>query len=207
MPFSSVPIILQLRSEMSRFGFGFDVLRLRPGAWILFRVSDPAAWVGRDLVPRPRRLPEAVGRQRHVVPDHPELAAARVEPNVAARKRLDVRMPKSSEDSKTAADDFAQGADVGRHPVALLRSAVSHAEPRHDLVENQQDVVFVAKSAQALQIARVGGNDALQWLYNDSGDVVVFRQQCFKRREGWPRRFRRRSVYAPILSVRPRSEN
>ena len=60
------------------------------------------------------------------------------------------RMAKSSEDSRTAADDFAQGANVGRHPVALLRSAASHAEPRRDLIENQQDMVFVAKVAQTL---------------------------------------------------------
>lgn len=58
-----------------------------------------------------------------------------------------------------------------------------------------------------MQIARVGGNDLLQRLRNNSGDVVVFSQQCFKHRKGRPRRFRRMSVYVPILSVRPRPES
>lgn len=58
-----------------------------------------------------------------------------------------------------------------------------------------------------MQIAQVGGNDLLQRLRNNSGDVVVFSQQCFKRRKGRPRCFRRMSAYVPILSVRPRPES
>ena len=33
---SSVPLILQFRSGISRFGFGFEALRSRPGAWFRF---------------------------------------------------------------------------------------------------------------------------------------------------------------------------
>ena len=55
--FSSVPIVLQFRSEISRFGFGFDALRSRPGHGFFFRVSDP------DAVARCGPAPDAGSRR------------------------------------------------------------------------------------------------------------------------------------------------
>ena len=64
-----MPLILQFRSGMSRFGFGFDALRSRPGAWIVisaFRIRPRRA----DTAPRrghadpPQRRPCLSQRRR-----------------------------------------------------------------------------------------------------------------------------------------------
>ncbi len=62
--------------------------------------------------------------------------------------RHHVGAPAESADGHAAADDLAEGGEIGFDPVQGLGAAERDAETGHDLVENQQAAVVVAAAAQ-----------------------------------------------------------
>ncbi len=76
---------------------------------------------------------------------------------------------------EAAADDFAEGGEVGGDVVELLRSAEGDAEAGHDLVEDEEGAVGGGHFAQACEVAGVGWDGAGVADYgldDDAGDVV-----------------------------------
>lgn len=67
----------------------------------------------------------------------------------------DFRTPAEGTDWEAAADDLAHCGEVGANAKNLLRSAGSEAEPRHDLIENEDGSILGAEFTESLQKARV----------------------------------------------------
>src|SRR5215813_11685770 len=82
--------------------------------------------------------------------------------------RHDIGAAGDRREREAAADDLAQGANIGDDAVIFLRAAVGEAEASDDLVEDQQQAVLGRELAQALEESRLGRDQALQRLDNDS---------------------------------------
>src|SRR5580704_12574115 len=63
-------------------------------------------------------------------------------------------------DGQAAADDLAEGREVGANVVEFLGATHSNAETGHDLVKNEEGSVFGGKGTERLQVARGGWNAA-----------------------------------------------
>ena len=83
---------------------------------------------------------------------------------------------------QTAADDLAEGGEVGLDGVDLLGATEGETEAGHDLVEDQESAVLGGEVAEALEVARVGGDGsgvADDWLHDDAGDLLGQRLEGF----------------------------
>ncbi len=92
----------------------------------------------------------------------------------------DVAAPAIGRDGQAAADDFAEGGEVGQYVVQLLSAAGRHAEASHDLIEDKQRTVLAGDAAQGFEIAGLGRNAAhiaADGLDNDRRDLFPERSK------------------------------
>ncbi len=88
----------------------------------------------------------------------------------------DPAFPAVAAHGEAAADDLAQGGQVGGDLEPGLGAAEGHAEAGDDLVEDEQGAVLVAESAQAFQEAGLGEHAAHvagHGLHDDAGHLVA----------------------------------
>ncbi len=72
-----------------------------------------------------------------------------------------------------AADDLAIGREIGGDAEVFLRPAERQAETGHHLVEDQDRAGLVGDLTQAAQELRLGEDDALAALDDDSREIVL----------------------------------
>ena len=84
----------------------------------------------------------------------------------------DLLPPAHGRQREAAADDLAEGGQVGDDAVVLLGAAVGEAEARHHLVEDQRDPVARGERAQPREEAGLGREEALEGLDDDGGETV-----------------------------------
>ncbi len=129
--------------------------------------------VGIDLrvVPQIRQLGKAGSHGHRVAAEGPGLV------HRAAGGHLLHHLPAAAVGTHrhTAADDLAEGGEVGPHVVIGLGAAQAQAEPGNDLVEDQQGAVLVAQLPQPLEEALLRGHHShirCHRLHDDAGDLV-----------------------------------
>ena len=87
----------------------------------------------------------------------------------------DVGAAAEGADGQAAADDLAEGGEVGADAVEFLRSAEGHAEAGHDFVEDEQRAVLRGERAQGFEVAGRGRDAARvadDGLDDDGGDLL-----------------------------------
>jgi len=69
-----------------------------------------------------------------------------------------------------AADDLAEGGEVGPHAIELLRAAESDSKSRHDLVEDQERAGLIAHLSQGFEETGAGG---MQFMLPATGSTIT----------------------------------
>ena len=83
-------------------------------------------------------------------------------------------------DRQSAADDFAEGEQVGIEAIQLTGAAQSHAESGHHFIDNEQRAVFCRERAQAFEIPwrrRDAAGVADDGFDDDGGDLSGMRRK------------------------------
>ena len=85
-------------------------------------------------------------------------------------------------DREPTANDLPQRREVRRNVVVFLRTAWSHSETRHDLVEDQQSAAGLGHSPQSLKKAIARKNEARiphHWFEDDGRKLfTTFGEEC-----------------------------